>query len=88
MAEPVAPDVDLLTGPYAEGLLAAAVGTAGGELRSARAASVDHRQGSGGSTTVAYRARVAWPDGVRTETLAATTAPLPDPAPPRPECSP
>lgn len=60
----------LLTGPDAGEVLAAAVGTAGGQLRSWRARQVDHRPGS---TTVAYTARVAWADREQTEVLAAST---------------
>ena len=62
----------LLTGPDAAGLLAAAVGTAGGELLSALPRHVTHRPGV--DTTVSYRARVRWPDGTEAdETFAAAT---------------
>ena len=63
--------LELLTGPDAADLLAAAVATAGGELLDWRARQVDHRPGA--STTVSYRARVRWADGERTETLGAST---------------
>lgn len=59
-----------LTDPDAGELLAAAVATAGGRLLRWHATHVDHRPGR--STTVAYRARVAWPDGERDETLGAS----------------
>lgn len=60
----------LLTGDDAGGLLATAVETAGGRLVRWRAKQVDHRPGKG--TTVAYTARVAWPDREQEETLAAS----------------
>lgn len=66
------PELALLTGPDAEGLLAAAVATAGGQLLQWTPRQVDHRPGSG--TTVAYRARVRWADRDQDETLAASTA--------------
>ena len=69
MATPA--DLHLLTGPDAADLLQAAVETSGGEVLSLVPRQVDHRPGS--STTVSYRARVRWSDGVRTETLAART---------------
>lgn len=69
MATPA--DLELLTGPGAADLLHTAVGAAGGELVSWAPRQVDHRPGS--STTVSYRVRVRWSDGVRTETLAART---------------
>ncbi len=65
-----AEDLALLTGPRAQGLLSAAVATAGGQLVSWRARQVDHRPGR--STTVSYAARVRWADGEREDTLAAT----------------
>ncbi|MDO8145694.1 MULTISPECIES: phosphotransferase [Isoptericola] len=68
-------DLDLLTGEEATELLATAVSTAGGELVDWSVRQVDHRPGR--STTVAYRARVRWGEGVeagrvRTETLGAS----------------
>ena len=68
-------DLALLTGPDAMELLQAAVQAAGGELLEWTPRQVDHRPGS--STTVSYRARVRWSDGVRTETLAARTGVAP-----------
>jgi aminoglycoside phosphotransferase len=65
------PDLALLTGPEAHGLLAAAVATAGGELVSWRVGQVDHRPGAG--TTASYRARVRWGDRELSETLGAST---------------
>lgn len=60
---------DLLTGPTAGDLLAAAVEATGGRLLEWRANQVDHRDGS---WTVAYRTRIAR-DGVEVmETLGAT----------------
>lgn len=60
----------LLTGDEAHGVLAAAVGSAGGHLVEWKANQVDHRPGS--STTVAYRTVVRWGDVVQRETLAAS----------------
>jgi len=65
-------DLAMLTGEAAPGLLAAALGTAGGELVSWRVRDVDHRPG--GSTTASYRAVVRWAHEERTETLGATTS--------------
>ena len=65
-------DLAMLTGEAAPGLLAAALGTAGGELVSWRVRDVDHRPG--GSTTASYRAVVRWADEERRETLGATTS--------------
>jgi hypothetical protein len=62
-------DLAVLTEPDASGLLDSAVATMGGVLRDWSATHVDHRPGR--STTVAYRTRVQWPDGERTETLGA-----------------
>lgn len=64
-------DLALLTGVEAGHLLAAAVGAAGGELVGWRPGQVDHRPGR--STTAVYRTTVRWLDGVRHETLAAST---------------
>lgn len=61
----------LLIGPDAADLLGAAVGTAGGSLADWFPVEIDHRPGA--STTVSYRARIAWPDGEQVETLAAST---------------
>lgn len=66
--------LDLLTGVEAQGLLEAAVATAGGQVLSWRARQVDHRPGS--ATTVSYSTTVRWPEGERQETLGATTAPI------------
>ncbi len=63
-------DLNLLTGDDAGELLAAAVTTAGGELVDWSVKQVDHRPGR--STTVAYRADVRLPDGVRRLTLGAS----------------
>ena len=72
-------DLAMLTGEAAPDLLAAALGTAGGELVSWRVRDVDHRPG--GSTTASYRAVVRWADEERTETLGVTTSEI-DPAAP------
>jgi aminoglycoside phosphotransferase len=64
--------LELLTGPDAGDLLAAAVGTAGGQLDDWRVSQVDHRPGE--VTTVAYRARVRWPDGERDDVLGASVS--------------
>lgn len=61
----------LLTGPDAEDLLAAALGTSGEELVSWRVRQVDHRPGS--STTVAYDATVRGPGGTARQVLGAST---------------
>lgn len=61
----------LLTGPDAEDLLAAALGTTGEELVSWRVRQVDHRPGS--STTVAYDATVRGPGGTARQVLGAST---------------
>ena len=63
--------LDLLTGPGATELLGAALATNGGQILDWTARHVDHRPGA--STTVSYRARVAWPDGDRVVTLGAST---------------
>lgn len=67
----VDPTLSLLTGSEAYEVLAAAVGTAGGDLVEWRANQVDHRPGS--STTVSYRTVVRWGDVVQHETLAASS---------------
>lgn len=59
----------VLTAPDARHLLDSAVATMGGTLHNWSVTQVDHRPGR--STTVSYRTRIAWPDGVRTETLGA-----------------
>ncbi|MFI7586064.1 phosphotransferase [Spongisporangium articulatum] len=74
--------LDLLTGPDAGELLAAAVASAGGSLLDWVPQQVDHRPGRG--TTVAYRAQVSWPGGVRTETLGASSREDDGPPPPSP----
>lgn len=79
MAGPRA-DLATLTGPHARDLLQAAVRSAAGELVSLRPRQVDHRPhrpGRVASTTVAYAARVRWPDGEKLETLVASTATVP-----------
>ena len=72
-------DLAMLTGEAAPGLLASALGTAGGELVSWRVRDIDHRPG--GSTTASYRAVVRWADEERTEMLGVTTSAV-DPAAP------
>jgi Phosphotransferase enzyme family len=62
-------DAALLTAPDAHAMLDSAVATMGGELHDWSVTQVDHRPGR--STTVAYRTRIAWPDGEHTETLGA-----------------
>lgn len=76
-------DLALLTGPRAANLIAAALATAGGSLVSWRVRQVTHRPGR--STTVAYAARVRWPDGETDETLGASTGALPHDAPDLPD---
>ncbi|CAN5232390.1 hypothetical protein BH24ACT10_BH24ACT10_18860 [soil metagenome] len=61
----------LLTGPDAEDLLAAALGTSDEVLISWRVRQVDHRPGS--STTVAYDATVRGPEGTARQVLGAST---------------
>jgi hypothetical protein len=65
--------LDQLTGPDAGDLLTAAVATGGGRLSRWRVSQVDHRPGD--VTTVAYRARVSWPDGDRDDILGASLRP-------------
>jgi aminoglycoside phosphotransferase len=67
----VDPTLELLTGDRAQDVLAAALGSAGGELVEWRASQVDHRPGS--YTTVAYSTVVRWGDVVQAETLAASS---------------
>ncbi|HST85394.1 MAG TPA: hypothetical protein VLL08_26880, partial [Kineosporiaceae bacterium] len=62
--------LDQLTGPDAGDLLTAAVATGGGRLGRWRVSQVDHRPGD--VTTVAYLARVSWPDGDRDDVLGAS----------------
>lgn len=70
-------DLDLLTGPDAADLLAAALATADQELLGWRVRSVDHRPGH--STTAAYDARVRGRNGERDRLLGASTGlPTPD----------
>jgi hypothetical protein len=82
---PVGPlsDLDLLTGPSAHDLLAAAVGTVGGQLVRWRVRQVDHRPGR--SVTASYAARVRWGTTEQEETLGASTGTFPGPVPPTPE---
>lgn len=66
------PELRLLLGPDAAGLVTATAQAAGGELRTWAARQVTHQPGR--STVVQYRAEVAWPDGTTsTETLVAAT---------------
>lgn len=74
---PAPDDVSLLTGPSAHELLAAAVGTAGGELVRWRVRQVDHRPGR--SVTTSYAARVRWGTHEQDETLGASTGTFPGP---------
>lgn len=70
-------DLDLLTGPGAADVLAAALATVGQELLGWRVRSVDHRPGRG--TTAAYTARVRGRDGASDQVLGASTGlPTPD----------
>ncbi|MGH8774304.1 MAG: hypothetical protein ACRDWI_03750 [Jiangellaceae bacterium] len=71
--------LDLLTGPGTGDPLATAVETLGGRLLPWSVDQVDHRPDS--STTVSYRADVAWPDGERAEVIGAyaTDRPLAPP---------
>lgn len=64
-------DLALLTGPDAADLLQAALASADGRLLRWSVKEVDHRPGH--STTVSYRARVAWAAGQREESLGAST---------------
>ena len=67
-APAIATDLARLTDP-ASGLLESAADAMGGVLHEPALIQVDHRPGRG--TTVAYRARVEWPDGMSTETFGA-----------------
>jgi aminoglycoside phosphotransferase len=67
--------LDLLTGPDAGDLLTTAVATRGGRLDRWRVSQVDHRPGD--VTTVAYLARVNWPDGDRDDVLGASMRTIP-----------
>ncbi|GAB4070029.1 hypothetical protein GCM10028777_33910 [Angustibacter speluncae] len=76
-------DLELLTGPSAHDLLAAAVTTGGGELVRWRVRQVDHRPGR--SVTASYTARVRWGAHEQDETLGASTGTFPGPAPSAPD---
>ncbi|NED96133.1 aminoglycoside phosphotransferase [Phytoactinopolyspora alkaliphila] len=66
------PDLDLLTGPGVQDLLAAAFAPAGATVLDWALRDVDHRPGR--RTTTSYVARVAWPDAERVETVAASVS--------------
>ena len=66
------PDLTLLTGADAGDLLSAALAPAGGVLEDWSTRDVDCRPGD--RTTATYAARVVWPDGTRSETLAASVS--------------
>lgn len=66
------PGLTLLTGTDAGDLLSAALAPAGGVLEEWSTRDVDCRPGD--RTTATYAARVAWPDGARAETLAASVS--------------
>lgn len=66
------PDLALLTGPSVPDILDAALTPAGGALRGWTLRDVDHRPGD--RTTASYVVQVAWADGEREETLAATVS--------------
>lgn len=72
--------LSLLTGREAGELLAAAVGSAGGEVVAWSPSGVHHRPGS--STTASYRAHVRWGGQVVEETLVACVGGAPTSAPP------
>lgn len=61
---------DMLGGPEAGDLLAAALRPAGAELRRWTLRDIDHRPHR--RTTASYTAQVAWPGGIRTETFGAS----------------
>jgi hypothetical protein len=67
------PELRLLLGPDAAGLLAAAAGTAGGALVSMRPRQVNHQPGR--STVVQYRTMIRWPWAAepKSETYVAAT---------------
>jgi hypothetical protein len=66
------PELRLLLGEDAAGILAVAVDASGGELRTWGPRQVTHQPGR--STVVQYRAEVAWPDGdASAETIVAAT---------------
>lgn len=67
----------ILTAPDARDMLDSAVATMGGALHDWTVTQVDHRPGR--STTVAYKTRIGWPDGERTETFGAGHRPIPNP---------
>jgi aminoglycoside phosphotransferase len=62
----------MLTGPGVHDLLTSAFAPAGATVISWALRDVDHRPGR--RTTASYTARVAWPDGERFETVAASAA--------------
>ncbi|MGH9118333.1 MAG: aminoglycoside phosphotransferase family protein [Acidimicrobiales bacterium] len=65
-------ELQLLLGPDGAGILSAAAGAAGGELRSWTPRQVTHQPNR--STIVQYRADLAWPDGhTSSETVVAAT---------------
>lgn len=64
--------LELLTGSEAGSLLAAGVEAAGATIVDWRVRDVDHRPGD--RTTASYSCLVAWPDGTRWETLAASVS--------------
>ncbi|RIQ20917.1 phosphotransferase [Jiangella rhizosphaerae] len=66
------PGLALLTGPSVPDILDAALTPAGGTLLGWTLRDVDHRPGD--RTTASYDARVAWADGEREETFAATVS--------------
>lgn len=66
------PDLSLLTGPAAADVLHAALEPAGGRLLGWSLRDVDHRPAD--RTTASYTARVAWSDGERDETFAASVS--------------
>lgn len=69
---PPDPGLELLTGPSVPDILDAALTPARGTLLGWSLRDVDHRPGD--RTTASYVARVAWPDGEREETLAASVS--------------
>ncbi len=69
---PPDPGLELLTGPSVPDILDAALTPARGTLLGWSLRDVDHRPGD--RTTASYVVRVAWPDGEREETLAASVS--------------
>lgn len=71
------PQLALLTGEDVGDLVACALEPAGGQPERWRIDQVDHQPG--GDTTVTYRTRVRWPDGVRSnEVIGAVAGSVPD----------